>query len=54
MKRRSCPNDFLGRVFRTSPQFWMNLQASHDLSKVAIAEREILAMIEPLVAPAGE
>jgi len=44
----------LGRVFNTSPQFWMNLQASHDLSKVAIAEREVLAMIEPLVAPAGE
>ena len=26
----------LGRYFRTSPDFWMNLQSAHDLSKAAI------------------
>ncbi len=25
----------LGRRFGTTPEFWMNLQASHDLSKAA-------------------
>lgn len=25
----------LARYFRTSPEFWMNLQTSHDLSKAA-------------------
>jgi addiction module HigA family antidote len=38
----------LARVFGTSPQFWMNLQAQHDLSVVAIARRDDLAAIEPL------
>ena len=38
----------LGRVFGTSPQFWMNLQAQHDLSVVAIASRDDLAAIRPL------
>jgi plasmid maintenance system antidote protein VapI len=23
----------LGRVFRTTPQFWLNLQAHHDLTR---------------------
>ena len=27
----------LGRYFRTDPRFWLNLQASHDLSKAAAA-----------------
>lgn len=40
----------LGRVFGTSPQFWMNLQAQHDLSKAAIENREALAQIKPLQA----
>ena len=40
----------LGRVFGTSAQFWLNLQAAHDLSKAAIASREALALIEPLEA----
>lgn len=35
----------LGRVFGTSADFWMNLQAGHDLSKAAIAAREELAAI---------
>ena len=40
----------LARVFGTSAQFWLNLQAVHDLSKAAIANREALALIEPLEA----
>jgi addiction module HigA family antidote len=38
----------LARVFGTSPQFWMNLQTQHDLSLVAIRERDALAVIKPL------
>ncbi|RZJ31813.1 MAG: addiction module antidote protein, HigA family [Brevundimonas sp.] len=40
----------LARVFGTSPEFWMNLQAQHDLSRDAIANREALEEIAPLVA----
>ena len=40
----------LGRVFGTTAQFWINLQTTHDLSKAAIANRNALAKIEPLVA----
>ncbi len=36
----------LGRVFATTPEFWMNLQAQHDLSRAAIAAREELAAIK--------
>lgn len=38
----------LAKVFGTSPEFWMNLQAQHDLSRDAIANRQALAEIEPL------
>lgn len=38
----------LGRVFGTSPQFWINLQTTHDLSKAAMAIGDQLARIEPL------
>jgi addiction module HigA family antidote len=38
----------LARVFGTTPEFWMNLQAQHDLSKTAIEQREALAEIEAL------
>ena len=38
----------LARVFGTTPEFWLNLQAQHDLSKAAIAHREELAKIEKL------
>jgi addiction module HigA family antidote len=38
----------LARVFGTSPQFWMNLQAQHDLSIAAIANGDELAAIRPL------
>ena len=39
----------LARVFGTSAQFWINLQTDHDLSKAAIAARDELAAIKPLV-----
>jgi len=38
----------LARVFGTTPEFWLNLQAQHDLSKAAIAHREELAKIKTL------
>ena len=40
----------LGKVFGTSPDFWLNLQSAHDLSVAAIETRDALAKIEPLVA----
>lgn len=36
----------LERVFGASAQFWMNLQAQHDLSREVIENREQLAAIE--------
>jgi addiction module HigA family antidote len=38
----------LARFFGTSPEFWMNLQAMHDLTK---ARQETGAMIERDVRP---
>lgn len=38
----------LGRYFKTSPQFWLNLQTKHDLE---VAEDERLAEIEREVRP---
>ena len=40
----------LAKVFGTSPEFWMNLQAQHDLSRDAIANRDALGHIGPLYA----
>jgi addiction module HigA family antidote len=40
----------LAKVFGTTPQFWINLQTDHDLSKAAIAARDELASIKPLAA----
>jgi addiction module HigA family antidote len=40
----------LGRVFGTTAEFWLNLQAQHDLSKAALAARDELSKIEPLEA----
>jgi addiction module HigA family antidote len=40
----------LARVFGTTPEFWLHLQAQHDLSKAAIAHRDELAKIETLTA----
>lgn len=41
----------LGRLFQTSPEFWMNLQVQHDLSKEAIRLRIELEQIVPVRAP---
>ena len=38
----------LGRYFRTSPQFWMNLQTAYDL---AIAEAEIGERLDTEIEP---
>lgn len=38
----------LGRVFGTSPDLWINLQAAHDLSKAALKARDELAAIQPI------
>ncbi len=40
----------LARVFGTTPQFWINLQTDHDLSKAAILARDELAAIKQLAA----
>lgn len=40
----------LARVFGTTPQFWINLQTTHDLSIAAMAAKHDLAAIKPLVA----
>ncbi len=50
-ERRGISSDTalrLGRYFRTTPRFWMNLQAAHDLE---VSERESLAEIERYVHP---
>lgn len=55
-EQRSVTSDTalrLARVFGTSPEFWMNLQAQHDLSRDAIANRETIRLIEPVVALAA-
>jgi addiction module HigA family antidote len=40
----------LARVLGTSADFWMNLQAQHDLSAAAIKSRRALKAIKPLAA----
>ena len=37
----------LGRFFRTSPQFWMNLQQHYELEKAAMAIGEGASAIQP-------
>ena len=38
----------LAKVFGTAPEFWMNLQAQHDLSVTAINNRDALSAVKPL------
>ncbi|MYZ49218.1 HigA family addiction module antitoxin [Propylenella binzhouense] len=38
----------LARFFGTTPQFWMNMQASHDLAVAAAATKEELEAIRAL------
>ncbi|ADW70644.1 HigA family addiction module antitoxin [Granulicella tundricola] len=51
-ERRSVSPDTalrLARCFGTSPEFWLNLQAAHDLSKARLASETIIEKeVEPL------
>jgi addiction module HigA family antidote len=38
----------LGKVFGTSPEFWLNLQGAHDLSRAAIENRDDIGAIKTL------
>jgi addiction module HigA family antidote len=38
----------LAKLFSTSPEFWMNLQVQHDLSREAIRLRHELSQIAPI------
>ena len=38
----------LGRVFGTTPEFWLNLQTHYELDRVEHGRRQIEASIEPL------
>ena len=38
----------LAKFFRTSPEFWMNLQTSHDLKVTARRARQSIAAIEAI------
>jgi addiction module HigA family antidote len=40
----------LAAFFRTSPQFWMNMQTSYDLKIIQSAKQDELAKIEPIAA----
>jgi len=40
----------LAKVFGTTADFWMNLQAQHDLSAAAIRSRQALKAIKPVAA----
>jgi len=40
----------LGRAFGQTPQYWLNLQAAHDLKLAQQALRGSLAAVRPLVA----
>jgi len=49
-RRSISPNTALrlARFFGTSPEFWLNLQAAHDLSKARLELDRSLREIEPL------
>jgi len=40
----------LGKFFRTSPEFWMNMQAGYDLKKEAVAKKAEIAQIQAMKA----
>jgi antitoxin HigA-1 len=42
----------LARVFNTTPEFWMNLQSQHDLTRAAIEVGGALNDIKPISAAA--
>lgn len=42
----------LARYFRTTPEFWLNLQAAYDVAVSAADLAETLSAIEPMDTPA--
>ncbi|MHB8886793.1 MAG: HigA family addiction module antitoxin [Methylovirgula sp.] len=44
----------LGRLFRTSPEFWMNLQALYEVQMAKQALGKEIEKIQPLVSPECE
>jgi addiction module HigA family antidote len=42
----------LGKAFRTTPEFWMNMQASFDLANTALAKKADIDKIDPVLAAA--
>ncbi len=44
----------LGRVFGTTPDYWINLQTAHDLSAVAIRTRDEISVIQPIQPAAAQ
>lgn len=52
-ERRSLTPDMahrLARVFKTSPEFWMNLQQAVDIWEALVANREEYSRLQPLKA----
>ncbi len=50
LKKRGISADMavrLGRFFRTTPEFWMNLQTAYELAKVKAALGRRLQKIQP-------
>lgn len=43
----------LGRFFSMTPEFWLNLQALHDLTLAETAAADALRSIEPMSLPAA-
>ena len=39
----------LAKAFNTSPQFWMNIQASYDLWQVSQKEKQVIDEVKQLV-----
>ena len=37
----------LGRYFGTTPEFWTNLQTSHELSKALVEAKDAIRAIQP-------
>lgn len=53
-ERRNLSPDMclrLGRLFGTTPQFWMNMQAKVDLWNSMALHRDDIEAIEPMVCP---
>lgn len=38
----------LARYFRTSPEFWMNMQVGYDLKREVALKRDVIEQVKPL------